>query len=63
MLAGNVDYVKYMEGDKVKYVADHGNYPPKIPDDNVSYIQESNSKFIPTDTMDNRKLVIKIYKL
>ena len=62
-LAGNIDYIKYEEDGKTKYLPNHTDYPPKIPDDNVRYIQEANNKFIPVDSMDNRKLLIRINAL
>lgn len=50
-LAGNVEYLSVInEETGKKYLkADHINYPPIIPDDNVNYIQEANTKFIPSD--------------
>jgi len=71
-LAGSVGYVAQeieetnSKGEivtKKYYLPNHDDYPPKIPDDNVSYIQEANTKFIPVDTMNDRKLIIKIYRI
>lgn len=66
-LAGSVDYIPYfiqnMDKDekitiKKAFAPNHTDYPPLIPDDNVKYIQEANTKFVEIDSYENRKLEI-----
>src|ERR1019366_2814626 len=68
-LAGNVDYIPYnitktnAKGEQItkkSYLPNHADYPPKIPDDNITYITEANNKFVKCDTINDRKLVITI---
>ncbi len=60
-LCGNVDFIK-SEDDigKVIYLPDRITYPPIIKDDNNECIQEQILKYVSSE---ERKLVIKIYKL
>ncbi len=60
-LAGSVDYKPVTnENGKIHYEPNHIDFPPKIPDDNVNYIREANTKFIESD---EEKLTIIINEL
>lgn len=71
-LAGSVDYIPHYvqttdkKGNtkqKTVYIANHADYPPKIPDDSIRYIQEANTKYVEVQTEEERKLVITIRSL
>ncbi len=48
---------------KTHYEPNRADYPPKIPDDNITFIQENNTKFFPCKSLEDRKLVIIINSL
>ncbi len=62
-LAGSVDYKPYMINGKKTYVPNVEDYPAKIIDDSVEFIREANTKIVFVDTIEERKLIIKINKL
>lgn len=66
-LAGSVDYIPYFIQNldknnnivlKKAMAPNHQDYPPLIPDDNIKYIQEANTKFVEVASMEDRKLEI-----
>lgn len=59
-LSGNVEFIKSDDG---KFYPDRETYHQTIEDDDLNHVQYISSRFYPVDTTDERKLVIKIFKL
>lgn len=62
-LTGNLELIPYYINDKRHFLKDEVNYPAKILDDNVDFIREANTRFVPCEKIEDRKLIITINKL